>query len=192
MNLPFHIPTDRKFWTTAAAYAIAGLIIIFFLPRSERTELSYEKNRPWSNPQLLAPFDIPYYLAPEIKQERIDSIDKILVPVYDIDGSVQKNLIAMINGLDSVSGHQRDALTRAVEDIYKTGVISSEDAQRIAAGEMQSIRISSSSSNEGVSTARMRTSRQAYEHLEKQFSRTSPTFCGGSSRRTSAPTCSPT
>lgn len=176
MNIPFHIPTDKKFWTTAAVYAIAGLIIIFFLPRSERVELSYEKNRPWSNPQLLAPFDIPYYLAPEIKQERTDSIDRILVPVYDIDSSVQKNLVAMINGMDSASVHQRDALIRAVEDIYKTGVVTSEDAQRIAAGEMQRIRISSSSSNEGVPTAKMRTSRQAYEHLEKQFGKSSPTF----------------
>ena len=112
MNIPFHIPTDKKFWTTAAVYAIAGLIIIFFLPRSERVELSYEKNRPWSNPQLLAPFDIPYYLAPEIKQERTDSIDRILVPVYDIDSSVQKNLVAMINGMDSASVHQRDAPSR--------------------------------------------------------------------------------
>ena len=176
MNIPFHIPTDKKFWTTAAVYAIAGLIIIFFLPRSERVELSYEKNRPWSNPQLLAPFDIPYYLAPDIKQERTDSIDRILVPVYDIDSSVQKNLVAMINGMDSASVHQRDALIRAVEDIYKTGVVTSEDAQRIAAGEMQRIRISSSSSNEGVPTAKMRTSRQAYEHLEKQFGKSSPTF----------------
>lgn len=174
--MSIHIPTDKRFWATLAIYAIAGLIIIFFLPQSERVELSYEKNRPWSNPQLLAPFDLPYYLAPELKQERIDSIDKMLVPVYDIDASVQKNLVAMINGLDSVSTHQRDALIRAVEDIYKAGVVSTEDARRIAAGELQHIKISTSTTGDGISTSRMRTSRQAYEHLEKQFSRTSPTF----------------
>lgn len=176
MNFPFHIPTDKKFWATAAAYAIAGIIIILFLPRTERTELSYEKNRPWSNPQLLAPFDIPYYLAPEIKQERIDSIDKILVPVYDIDATPQKNLIAMVNGIDSVSPYHRDAFARAVEDVYRTGIISQEDAQRIAAGEMQRIKISTSESGEGISTAKLRTSRQAYEHLEKQFEKSAPSF----------------
>lgn len=174
--MSIHIPTDKKFWANLAIYAIAGLIIIFFLPHSERVELSYEKNRPWSNPQLLAPFDLPYYLAPELKKERIDSIDKMLVPVYDIDATVQKNLVAMINGLDSVSSHQRDALVRAVEDIYKAGVVSTEDARRIASGELQHIKISTSTSGDGISTSRMRTSRQAYEHLEKQFSRTSPTL----------------
>lgn len=174
--MSIHIPTDKKFWANLAIYAIAGLIIIFFLPHSERVELSYEKNRPWSNPQLLAPFDLPYYLAPELKKERIDSIDKMLVPVYDIDATAQKNLVAMINGLDSVSSHQRDALVRAVEDIYKAGVVSTEDARRIASGELQHIKISTSTSGDGISTSRMRTSRQAYEHLEKQFSRTSPTL----------------
>ena len=174
--MSIHIPTDKKFWANLAIYAIAGLIIIFFLPHSERVELSYEKNRPWSNPQLLAPFDLPYYLAPELKKERIDSIDKMLVPVYDIDATAQKNLVAMINGLDSVSSHQRDALVRAVEDIYKAGVVSTEDARRIASGELQHIKISTSTSGDGISTSRMRTSRQDYEHLEKQFSRTSPTL----------------
>ena len=174
--MSIHIPTDKKFWANLAIYAIAGLIIIFFLPHSERVELSYEKNRPWSNPQLLAPFDLPYYLAPELKKERIDSIDKMLVPVYDIDATAQKNLVAMINGLDSVSSHQRDALVRAVEDIYKAGVVSTEDARRIASGELQHIKISTSTSGDGISTSRMRTSRQAHEHLEKQFSRTSPTL----------------
>ena len=174
--MSIHIPTDKKFWANLAIYAIAGLIIIFFLPHSERVELSYEKNRQWSNPQLLAPFDLPYYLAPELKKERIDSIDKMLVPVYDIDATAQKNLVAMINGLDSVSSHQRDALVRAVEDIYKAGVVSTEDARRIASGELQHIKISTSTSGDGISTSRMRTSRQAYEHLEKQFSRTSPTL----------------
>lgn len=174
--MSIHIPTDKKFWANLAIYAIAGLIIIFFLPHSERVELSYEKNRPWSNPQLLAPFDLPYYLAPELKKERIDSIDKMLVPVYDIDATAQKNLVAMINGLDSVSSHQRDALVRAVEDIYKAGVVSTEDARRIASGELQHIKISTSTSGDGIPTSRMRTSRQAYEHLEKQFSRTSPTL----------------
>ncbi|MDE6316781.1 MAG: HDIG domain-containing protein [Muribaculaceae bacterium] len=169
MKLPFNIPADRKFWITIAIYAVAALLIIFFLPRSEKVQLSYEKNRPWSNPQLLAPFDIPYYLAPEIKQERIDSIDRMLIPVYDVDPTVQKNLIGMILELDSVSQSTRDAVIMAVKKIYDAGVITTEDAQRIAVGELQRIRISSGSNNEEIATAKMRTSRQAYEELEQKY-----------------------
>lgn len=169
MKLPFNIPTDRKFWITIATYAVAALLIIFFLPRSEKVQLSYEKNRPWSNPQLLAPFDIPYYLAPEIKQERIDSIDRMLIPVYDVDPTVQKNLIGMILELDSVSQSTRDAVIMAVKKIYDAGVITTEDAQRIAVGELQRIKISSGSNNEEIATAKMRTSRQAYEELEQKY-----------------------
>lgn len=175
MNLSFRLPTDKKFWFTASLYVIAGLIIIFFMPRHERIELSYEKNRPWSNPQLLAPFDIPYYLAPEIKQERIDSIDRILIPVFDIDSSVKNNIFAMINGLDSVSTNQRNSLIKAIDEIYLAGVISSEDAQRFSETEMRQIRTSSSSAVE-MSTEKMLTSRQAYEHLESLFSRPYPTL----------------
>lgn len=169
MKLPFNIPTDRKFWIRIATYAVAALLIIFFLPRSEKVQLSYEKNRPWSNPQLLAPFDIPYYLAPEIKQERIDSIDRMLIPVYDVDPTVQKNLIGMILELDSVSQSTRDAVIMAVKKIYDAGVITTEDAQRIAVGELQRIKISSGSNNEEIATAKMRTSRQAYEELEQKY-----------------------
>lgn len=145
------------------------------MPRNERIELSYEKNRPWSNPQLLAPFDIPYYLAPEIKQERIDSIDRILIPVFDIDSSVKDNIFAMINDLDSVSTNQRNSLIKAIDEIYLAGVISSEDAQRFSETEMHQIRTSSSSAVE-MSTEKMLTSRQAYEHLESLFSRPYPTL----------------
>lgn len=176
MTLPFHIPNDKKFWLTIALYAVGALVILFFLPRSERTELSYEKNKPWTNPQLIAPFDFGYKLAPEIKQGFIDSIDRNLVPVYDIDATAQQNIVSMISNLDSVSVHQRDALIRAIDDIYRSGVVTSDAAQRIAAGDMTKIILSTSDSKEGVSTARMRTSRQAYEHLEKQFAKSSPTF----------------
>lgn len=176
MDLQFRLPTDKKFWITVALYVIAGVIIIFFMPRTERVELSYEKNRPWSNPQLLAPFDIPYYLAPEIKQERIDSIDRMLVPVYDIDTSVQSNIVAMINGLDSVPVNQRNSLIKAVEEVYLTGVVSSEDARRIAEGDMHQIRISTTHSGDGMLTDKMRTSRQAYEHLETLFGKSYPSM----------------
>lgn len=176
MNIPFSIPREKKFWLTIAIYAAAAVVIMFFLPRSERTELSYEKNKPWTNPQLLAPFDLPYHLAPEAKQARIDSIDRILVPVYDIDPSAQKNLVAMVNSLDSISHNNREALLRAIESIYRTGVVSSEDAKRIADGDMEKILLSTSESKEGISTSKMRTSRQAYEYLEKQFSNSSPAF----------------
>ncbi|MBD5235507.1 MAG: HDIG domain-containing protein [Barnesiella sp.] len=174
MKLPFKIPVDRKFWITFAAYGVAALLIIFFLPRAEKVQLSYEKNRPWSNPQLLAPFDIPYYLADEIKQEKIDSIDRMLVPVYDIDPSVQKNLVGMILELDSVSQSTRDAVIMAVKKIYDAGVISTDDAQRIAVGELQRIKISSGSGNEEIATTKMRTSRQAFEELEQKYKMKNP------------------
>lgn len=169
MTLPFSIPKDKTFWITIASFVAAGIIIMLFLPRSQRMELSYEKNKPWSNPQLLAPFDFGYYLSPEEKQARTDSIDKKLVPVYDIDPTPQSNLVAMINRLDSIPRHDREAIIQTVNNIYKTGVVSTDDSKRIASGEMKQIRLSSSDKGEGVSTAKMRTSRQAYEYLESMY-----------------------
>lgn len=169
MTLPFSIPKDKTFWITIASFVAAGIIIMLFLPRSQRMELSYEKNKPWSNPQLLAPFDFGYYLSPEEKQARTDSIDKKLVPVYDIDPTPQSNLVAMINSLDSIPRHDREAIIQTVNSIYKTGVVSTDDSKRIASGEMKQIRLSSSDKGEGVSTAKMRTSRQAYEYLESMY-----------------------
>lgn len=169
MTLPFSIPKDKTFWITIASFVTAGIIIMLFLPRSQRMELSYEKNKPWSNPQLLAPFDFGYYLSPEEKQARTDSIDKKLVPVYDIDPTPQSNLVAMINSLDSIPRHDREAIIQTVNSIYKTGVVSTDDSKRIASGEMKQIRLSSSDKGEGVSTAKMRTSRQAYEYLESMY-----------------------
>lgn len=169
MSLPFIIPKDKKFWITISAFVVAGIILMLFLPRSQRMELSYEKNKPWSNPQLLAPFDFGYYLSPEEKQARTDSIDKKLIPVYDVDPTPQSNLVAMINNLDSIAKHDREAIIQTVNSIYKTGVVSTDDSKRIASGEMKQIRLSSSDKGEGVSTAKMRTSRQAYEYLESMY-----------------------
>lgn len=169
-----HISKDKTFWLKIAVFAAAAVIMMLFLPRPQKVSLSYEKGRPWSNPQLLAPFNIPIYLDPETKQAHIDSIDAHFVPVFNRTTTPEQNLRDMVAGMDSLSQSQKNAVNNAVNRVYTHGVVDESVGQRIASGDLREVKINIDNVNKSEPTSRMRTSRQAYLYLDSVIGRSNP------------------
>lgn len=155
---------NRFTLTRAAMVAAMVAVIVWFMPRTDRTQLSYEPGRPWTHPLLTAPFDIPVYRDSVSTQAIIDSINATFEPVYVMTTSPRDTLAARINGLKSLSAAQRARLTRAIDTLYGDGVADPETARDInASGSMGLLQDHTITRHPA---GNVRSSRQAYEWID--------------------------
>lgn len=153
---------------------LAGAFIIFyFLPRPDRTTLKYEVNRPWSQAQLLAPFDIPVYRDSVTMQQMEDSIRAHFVPIYIIDNTPLERLRTTINSSDRFDDTERQRLIVYLNRIYSDGIIDQKLSERIAGG-LTEIKVSEGNQTRTRSVGRLRSSLRAYNYLDSLMGFKSP------------------
>lgn len=148
----------------AALFVVVAAIVVYFLPHTDRTQLSYEPGRPWIHPLLTAPFDIPVYRDSVSTRALIDSINDNFIPVYKMSAAPRDTLAARIAASRSLSGVQRSRLTAAIDTLYAHGVADLETAAMIhSSGNIAII-------NDRVMTTRdarsVRSQREAYTWVD--------------------------
>ena len=149
-----------------AAMFVAGVFLIsYFLPRPDRTTLKYELNRPWSQAQLLAPFDIPVYRDSVTSRMMEDSIRANFVPIYRIDNTPLSRLQTTIESSPRFNGAERLALTHVLQRIYAGGVIDQDLALKISEG-LKEIRVVDGNESHIQNVGRLRSSLRAYNMLD--------------------------
>lgn len=119
---------------TTALFLIAILIILYFLPREGRYKYSYEENKPWQYGLLTAPFNFHIHKSEERIQNQKDSINESLQPYYVVDNSVYAgaiNLFKTDSRQKSIPADYVTYINRKLEDVYKAGIISADDYERI-------------------------------------------------------------
>lgn len=113
----------------AALFIAVAAVVVYFLPRTDRTQLSYEPGRPWIHPLLTAPFDIPVYRDSISTRALIDSINDNFTPVYKIVSSPRDTLVERINRSSSLSTTQRSRLSAVIDTLYAHGVADLETSK---------------------------------------------------------------
>lgn len=149
-----------------AAFTVGALIMAYFLPRPDKISLSYEENRPWGHPLLLAPFDIPVYRDSVETARLVDSIKAHFVPIFKIDDTPVEKIKTAISSSGRFSQTDRSIAIAAVERLYSNGIVGQEVADRISSGELGEIKVSAGNVTKTVQTGRMRSSRRAYVLLD--------------------------
>lgn len=155
-----------------AVFMLAIALITFLFPRQGDFKYSFSEGRPWQYGLLTAPFDFPIYkLAEQLKQEQ-DSILRYYEPYYTIDESIEKNAMAefdadvnlntkLQNLPPSYILHLRNSLLK----LYKSGIMRSEDYDKIFNSETQSMRLRKDNLAESKNVETFNTIRSAYEQL---------------------------
>ena len=123
MNISFLNTKDRRL--KALIFLVAVVVITFFLPRPDEQKYKYELGHPWSYPALLAKYDFEVYNSDDRKAQLIDSIDKNFIPIYHISNQPIADIKNLLTGAD-ITASERYKIERAVNKIYKTGVIDPE------------------------------------------------------------------
>ena len=167
---------NRKHHQLIALLMLVGVILIALsLPRNSGQMgalLSHEVGKPWRNPTLIAPFDIPCEYDEATKQRITDSVNANFVHFYRLNTQLGNQKVVLLNqaltGESAVPASTRYQMVSALTQIYQEGIIDSDAYEKIASGTMQhvSIRDNSGTNATLMSTQKMHSVKQAYAQLD--------------------------
>ncbi|MCM1051089.1 MAG: HDIG domain-containing protein [Paenibacillus sp.] len=164
--------TRRKISLRVLLFVAAVALIVYFLPRTDKDHYIYEVNRPWSYALLTAPFDIPVHLDSASMALVKDSIDMHFEPVYVRDLAAEKTLISDYTmRLNSTPGlnitpAQKNQIIKAIREVYDNGIVDRDTYQRIAAGNLPSVRFVHDNVAISMPTRNYLSAFRAYEHMD--------------------------
>lgn len=156
---------------TSVLFIAAIIIIVYFLPREGKYKYSYDENRPWQYGLLTAPFKFHIHKSDAQIQEEKDSIMQTYQPYYLADATIEKKAISQVVQDARARSIPEDYITyinRKFTEIYKAGVISAEDYERIQELNKKQLILRSETANKIAATrhiASFYTPRQAYEKI---------------------------
>lgn len=113
-------------------FVIAGILILFALPRGGQFSYEYSKGKPWMHESLTAPIDFPIYKSAEELVKDREAVEHSYTPYYKMDNAIaQENIKQLSDDLakfDSMfSADLTKALTGELEQIYKRGIWKKEE-----------------------------------------------------------------
>jgi HDIG domain protein len=114
-------------------------------PQRTHFDKKYEVGKPWHYELLTAPFDFPVYKTKiELSAER-DSIKRFFVPYYITDLSKKKSALSALMADSLIDRETRYYLQKAIQNIYKKGVISQAEYDDFQKLQLKYINVSDSS-----------------------------------------------
>jgi putative nucleotidyltransferase with HDIG domain len=128
----------HKDWTYKCLIFVSTIfLIVYFLSRDGEFNYHFDINKPWRYESLIATFDFPVYKNEATIKREQDSIRTFLQPYYKRDRNVEKEVFEKFeksyNLLRSffLSADDIIYLKKRLEKVYDTGIVSTEDAERL-------------------------------------------------------------
>ncbi len=150
-------------------FVVATAIVVYFMPGDSKHKYTYELNRPWNYELLTAPFDIPVYRDSATVNHMIDSIDRVMVPIFKVDESAEARVTAVVRGSKDLSDATRRRLLDVIGRIYAGGVIDASTASIIARGDLPEVKFNVDNVNVARPTASFLSQRDAYALIDSIF-----------------------
>lgn len=153
-------------------FILAILLITYIFPRQGSFKYSFNEGRPWQYGLLTAPFDFPVYKpADQLKAEQ-DSILEFYEPYFEVNETVYKNALADFDAdvnlnakLAELPPTYKIYIRNKLNEIYDTGIMQSEDYDRIDASKTQALRIKKGNVAESRKIDSFFTIRSAYQKV---------------------------
>ncbi len=153
-------------------FILSVFLIMFIFPRSSGFKYSFTEGKPWQYELLTASFDFPIYKTKEELKEQQDSVLRYFEEYFTIDAEIEKNAIADFDAdvnldsyLSELSTKYKNYLRNSILEIYSSGIMSSEDYDRVFQSEGQSLRIKEGNVAESKDIEDVNTSKSAYEQI---------------------------
>ncbi len=165
-----------KQWTVRTVFFILSVAVLtYFFPREGHTRYIFQEGRPWAYSLLTAPFDFPIYKDEKLIKQEQDSILREFRPIFINDTAVGAKMVREFR--DALSAYKdlpidvshRVALTNALNETYKDGIISSESYASLKRGEINGIRILENNIAKNKDTEHLRSPKAAYEKILAEF-----------------------
>ena len=153
-------------------FIITVTLIVYFMPRDGKFNYQFDLNKPWKYGQLMATFDFPIYKEDAVIKKEQDSILTLFQPYYTFDKEIEKKAIdelkadynSYLKNIFPSTNYVRH-VERTLRDVYKSGIVSVEDINRLRQDSTTSIRVVEDKEATQRITDGIFTIKEAYEYI---------------------------
>lgn len=147
-------------------------LIVYFLPRDGKFNYQFDINKPWKYGQLMANFDFPIYKDEAVVKRELDSLLASFQPYYQLNKKVEKEALSKLKedyhsnlkGILPSTDYIR-YIEKGLKEIYKAGVVSTEDMHHMNEDSTASIMVIENKLANPRVTDGVFTVKKAYEYL---------------------------
>lgn len=154
-------------------FVAAIAVVTYCVPRAGQGELVYETGRPWGAAALMAPFDIPVHMDAEKAKSLRDSVDAAFEPVMQRDLETEKIKVAeasaALGKVKFISYHEKNAIIKALNEIYSNGIVPRETYDLISKGELPNVKFINGNEAMSMPSSLFLSPRAAYAKLDADF-----------------------
>ena len=129
---------SNKSLTNVVVTAFISVVAIFIaLPKTDVTRYEVDINKPWPYPRLIAPFELPVKKGSERIQQEKDSTRKAFAPYFELMPNVAQTQIERFEQdcragkLGHFSAGEIQHAVNKLKEVYRAGIISSEDMNKV-------------------------------------------------------------
>lgn len=149
---------------------VSLLVIVWFLPRNNKSQLRYDVGKPWMYGSLIAKFDFPVYKSDEVIREEKDSLLALFQPYYNYDKAMEKTQMAKLhadfpNGIPGVPAAQMHTLYDRLHRLYQAGIINTQQYNTIAKDSNNMVRVIIGKRAQSMQIGCIYSTMRAYEQL---------------------------
>ena len=155
----------------AAYFVVAALLIAYFFPREGKFRYQFYEGKPWRYGLLTAPSDFPIYKTDEEVSSERDSVLRTFEPYFRLNTEVITKEVEQLrtNYNSKLRGKVSSAYMQYVEsslhELYRNGIISTQDWDRLRKEERQRINIRENTVAQSRYVSDLFTVRTAYEFI---------------------------
>lgn len=171
--IDFNTPQGRT-WrillVRAALIVFTVAVIVWFLPRNERTQLRYDLGKPWMYGSFIAKFDFPIYKTDAAIKAEQDSLLANFQPYYNYNPNVEKTEIRRFlsdykSGLPGLPKEYLHIIADRFHRLYEAGIMDSPDYSTLSKDTMNMVRVVSGKNAASVQISCVYSLLSAYERL---------------------------
>lgn len=153
-------------------FVTAILILTYIFPRQSSFKYTFSEGKPWQYGLLTAPSDFPIYKPADILKAEQDSILEFYEPYFEVNEDVEINSLANFDAdvnlntrLSELSPEYKLYIRKSLSEIYKTGIMRSDDYDRIKKSKTGALRLRKGNIAESRDIESFYTIRSAYEKV---------------------------
>lgn len=153
-------------------FILSVVLILLVFPKSSGFKYFFTEGKPWQYELLTASTDFPVYKSKEELKEQQDSVLRYFEEYFVIDDEIEKTAIADFDidvNLDAYLSElpieYKSYLRKSLQKAYQSGIMSSDDYDRVFSSEAQTLRIKEGNMAESRSIEDFNTGRLAYEKI---------------------------
>ena len=161
---------------TALVLATVG-IVVWAMPRDNRSYFQVEQGKPWKYPQFTAPYDFPIYKSESVISQERDSALRSYEPYYKYNKETELQMVKKFNtdfadGIPDLPKSFVGVISNRLHSLYQQGIMEQEEYNKLHNDTAQTIRIVNGKEAFSVSIHEVYSAKTAYEQLfmEEQLS----------------------